>query len=87
MDEHTNKREVELTSISQQTTREGTPLFVALRARQRNLGLAQGNRTLHSHERTCTLKRRERRSYGANSDFAVLLSARKKIAAFLLCTE
>ena len=25
-DEHTNKREVELTSISQQTTTEGTPL-------------------------------------------------------------
>ena len=28
-DEHTNKREVELTSISQQTTTEGTPLSAA----------------------------------------------------------
>ena len=42
---------------------------------------------MHSHKYTCTLKRDQRHNYEANSDFALLLSAPKKIAAFLLCTE
>ena len=38
-DEHTNKREVELTSISQQTTTEGTPLSAAGPVLQPRAGL------------------------------------------------
>ena len=86
-DEHTNKREVELTSISQQTTTEGTPLFLLPPCLSPEPRCFQGNRTLQSHKLTCTLKRGQRRNYEANSDFALLLSAPKKIAALLLCTE
>ena len=86
-DEHTNKREVELTSISQQTQGKGTPLSAASPRLSPNARHFQGNRTFHSHERTCTFKRHEGLSYDIKSSFLVLLSAPKKIAAFLLCTE
>ena len=85
-DEHTNKREVELTSISQQTPIRTTARVLALRARPPSLGHLRSQSPSQSNQHARPLERGKHLQFEANTRIALLLSAAKKIQAFVLST-
>ena len=78
-DEHTNKREVELTSISQQTPGKGTPLFLAYPRLQPHVRHLRPSCPLKSIVYPESSRQHRSPAVNTQSDFAVPPARRSRI--------